>query len=353
MNVDRPWKRPLLSWGLLAGACLAAACPIARAGGVDVPSRIPASYGQPGRLVAIDHGRKLDLRCTGSGPATVMLEAGSHTDASTWFRLQPLLAPFARVCAYDRAGYGFSTEGPLPRDLDADVADLHALIEHAGIRTPLVLVGHSLGSNIARQYAQTYPADVDGMVLIDPPAQDVAAFAPGWAKDEKALSAQRFAFIRHCEAGAEKGGLPAAQGELSACVAAGSPLADATLFKAMNVYKTRPAFWRTLLSELDDNAVVFSRAVSPGEKHGSMPLIVLTAADTYADAPADVRKALEQARAATQAAIVASSTRGERWPVAGSSHDIQLDRPAVVAKAVRKVLRETDDASQAAATPGR
>jgi pimeloyl-ACP methyl ester carboxylesterase len=81
-------------------------------------------------------------------------------------------------------------------------------------------------------------------------------------------------------------------------------------------------------------------------------LIVLTAADTYVDAPAGLRKKLEQARDATQRAIVATSTRGERWPVDDSSHDIQMDRPAVVARAVRKVLRETGEANQAAATAG-
>jgi pimeloyl-ACP methyl ester carboxylesterase len=346
LNFDRQWKRP---WWM-AGICLAGACLVARADGAVVPTTMPASYGQPGQSVAIGHGRTLNLRCSGTGSRTVLLEAGSHADASSWFRLQPLLAPFVRVCAYDRAGYGFSPPGPLPRDLQADVADLHALIRHAGLATPLVLVGHSLGSNIARQYAGDYPADVAGMVLLDPPAQDVAALAPDWARDEKASNARRFVFIRQCEAGAENGKLPAAQGELSSCIAPASPLADADLFKAMNAYKTRPGFWRTLLSELEDNAAVFGQPVPPGENHGSTPLIVLTAADTYVDAPAGLRKKLEQARDATQRAIVATSTRGERWPVDDSSHDIQMDRPAVVARAVRKVLRETGEANQAAAT---
>lgn len=311
-----------------------------RASAADGPAIIPPDYGTPAQQVTIGPGRTLNLRCSGSGPTTVLLEAGAHADASTWFRLQPRLAKSARVCAYDRAGYGFSPAGPLPRDLQADVADLHALIAHARLATPLVLVGHSLGSNIVRRYAQTWPADVAGMVLIDPPAQDMAAFAPAWAKDEEASSAQRDAFIDRCRAAAEKGSLPAAQAPLGACVAASSPLADPALFKAMNAYKTRPGFWRTLQSELADNAKVFAAPVSPDERHGAMPLIVLSAGETYADAPADVRPALEQARAATQAAITASSTRGERWPVAGASHDIQLDRPDVVARAVNKVLRE-------------
>lgn len=330
---------------------LAGSASIACAGAAEAPTTLPESYGAPAQRVAIGPGRTLNLRCTGSGPTTVLLEAGSHADASTWFRLQPQLATFARVCAYDRAGYGFSPAGPLPRNLDADVADLHALIDHAQLATPLVLVGHSLGSNIVRRYASRYPADVAGLVLIDPPAQDVAAFAPAWASDEQAMSVDRYAFIRQCEAGAAKGSLPAHEGPLAACVAPGSPLAAPKLYLAVNAYKTRPAFWRTLLSELQDNQIVFAQPVSKGETHGSLPLIVLTASDTYADAPADLRKALERARTQTQARIVATSTRGERWPVDHSSHDIQLDQPAAVAKAVRQVVGEVTGVAHAAASP--
>ncbi|WP_254427249.1 alpha/beta hydrolase [Rhodanobacter sp. C01] len=322
-------------------AALISVVSMAAAGDVVPPQRIPDSYAQPGTLVPLARGRQLNLRCTGSGPRTVMLEAGSHTDSTTWFRLQPLLAASAKVCSYDRAGYGFSSAGPLPRDLDADVSDLHDLVHHAGLKTPLVLVGQSLGSNIARRYAQQYPADISGLVLIDPPAQDIAAFAPDWARDETAMNARRFDFIRQCEAGAEKHALASPPPELRSCVAGGNPLASDKVNAATADYKSKPAFWRTLLSELQDNDVAFGQPVSPDEKHGSLPLVVLTAANTYAEAPQAVRKSLEAARNLTQAKIVATSTRGERLSVDNTSHDIQLDQPQMVAEAVIKVLHQT------------
>lgn len=313
------------------------------ANGIAAPPRISDSYAEPGQWVTIAQGRKINLRCAGSGPRTVLLEAGSHADSTTWFRVQPLLATSAKVCSYDRAGYGFSDMGPLPRNLDADVADLHDLVGQAKLKTPLVLVGHSLGSNIARRFAQLYPAEVGGLVLIDPPAQDVASFAPEWAKIENAMNAQRFDFIRRCESGAEKGVLTSPPPELKNCVAGDNPLASDKVNAATASYKIRPAFWRTLLSELQDNAVVFGQAVAPTEKHGSLPLIVLTATATYADAPPDVRKHLEAARDQTQAKIAATSTRGERRVVDDASHDIQLDQPQAVATAVTQVLREMGD----------
>lgn len=335
-------------WNMLCialSAVLASISTLAAAKVTAVATLIPDSYAEAGQLVTVSHARKINLRCAGDGPQTVILEAGSHTDSTTWFRVQPLLATTTTVCSYDRAGYGFSDPGPLPRDLKADVSDLHDLVHIAKLKTPLLLVGHSLGSNIARRYAQLYPEDVGGLVLIDPPAQNIAAFAPKWAKTETAMNAQRFAFIRQCEIGAEKHALALPPPELQDCVAGSNPLASDKVNAAVARYKTRPAFWRTLLSELQDNVVVFGEPVSPDEKHGSLPLIVLTATKPYPDTPADVLMLLDAAREQTQAKIVATSSRGERQVVANASHDIQLDQPEAVARAVTKVLQEIQEAA--------
>lgn len=306
---------------------------------------MPDSYAHAAKLVDLGHGRYLNLRCSGNGPQTVLLEAGAIADSSTWFKVQPLLSGHARVCAYDRAGYGFSSEGPLPRNLDADVSDLHALIHHAGLTPPLVMVGHSLGSNIVRQYASQYPADVSAMVLLDPPAQDIGRFAPGWQKEDDALSVQRFAFLHRCEAAAEKHQLPSTDPELSHCLAGADPLASARLNAVDLAHKSKPAFWRTVLSVLQNNAEVFKQPVSKQEAHGSTPLIVLSAANTYADALPRDRKGLEEARAHTQAQIVASSSRGILVRVPNTSHDIQIDQPGAVAKAVMQALKMAQHAT--------
>ena len=302
------------------------------------PQRMPDSYAHAAKLIDLGHGRHLNLRCSGDGPQTVMLEAGAIADSSTWFKVQPLLSAHTRVCAYDRAGLGFSSEGPLPRDLDADVSDLHALIQRGGLTTPLVMVGHSLGSNIVRLYASRYPTDVSAMVLLDPPAQAIGRFAPGWQKDEDTLSVQRFAFLRRCEAAAEKHELPSTDPALSQCLGEADPLASANLNRVNLALMSKPAYWHTVLSVLRNNVEVFKQPVSKQETHGSTPLIVLSAANTYADALPRDRKGLEEARAHTQAQIVATSSRGTLVHVPDTSHDIQIDRPDVVAKAVMRAL---------------
>ncbi|MBM7128765.1 alpha/beta hydrolase [Dyella mobilis] len=300
--------------------------------------RIPDSYAHEAKLIDLGQGRYLNLRCSGSGPQTILLEAGAVADSSTWYKVQPLLAAHARVCAYDRAGFGFSSEGPLPRGLDADVSDLHALIQRAGLATPLVMVGHSLGSNIVRLYASRYPTDVSAMVLLDPPAQDIGRFAPGWQKDEDTLSVQRFAFIRQCEAAAEKHELSSADPKLSQCLGGPDPLASAKLNAVNLALMSKPAYWHTVLSVLQNNVEIFKQPVSKQETHGSTPLIVLSAASTYADALPRDRKGLEEARAHTQAQIVATSSSGTLVHVANTSHDIQIDQPGAVAKAVMQAM---------------
>jgi pimeloyl-ACP methyl ester carboxylesterase len=300
---------------------------------------IPDAYAQPAKLVDLGHGRQLNLRCSGSGSQTVVLEAGALNDSSTWYKVQPLLAAHARVCAYDRAGFGFSSEGPLPRNLDADVADLHALIQRAGLTTPLVMVGHSLGSNIVRRYASRYPADLSAMVLLDPPAQDIGRFAPAWQKDEDTLSVQRFAFLHRCEAAAEKHELPSNDPELSHCLGEADPLASTRLNAVNLAHQSRPAFWHTVLSVLQDNARVFKQPVPARETHGSTPLSVLSAANTYADAQPRDRKGLEEARAHTQAQIVATSSHSTLVRVPDTSHDIQIDQPEAVVNAVEQSMR--------------
>jgi pimeloyl-ACP methyl ester carboxylesterase len=128
----------------------------------------------PGRLIDLG-GWRLHLDCSGQANpsrATVILEAGAGDFSVDWSLVQRLVAPFARVCSYDRAGAAWSDLGPRPRTMRQQVWELHALLERAGEKPPFVLVGHSYGGWLARLFAETYPADVSGLVLVDAGAED-------------------------------------------------------------------------------------------------------------------------------------------------------------------------------------
>jgi pimeloyl-ACP methyl ester carboxylesterase len=155
--------------GLTAELLLMAAAGAAMTVAVASASR-PAAQGG---LVDIG-GRGLYLACTGSGSPAVVLQAGAGGDSRAWKTIQPTIATNTTVCAYDRAGRGRSDDAPAPQDGNAITRDLHDLLTKAGISGPYVVVGHSSGGPYLRVYAATYPADVAGMVLVDP--QPATAF---------------------------------------------------------------------------------------------------------------------------------------------------------------------------------
>lgn len=123
-------------------------------------------YPPPGQMVDIG-GHRLHLYCLGTGSPTVVLEAAAPGWSLYWSTVQPQIARTTRVCAYDRAGLGWSERGPLPRTGQRMAKELHRLLERAGISGPYVLVGHSLGGLVVRLYQHDYPKEVVGLVLVD------------------------------------------------------------------------------------------------------------------------------------------------------------------------------------------
>ena len=123
-------------------------------------------YPARGQLVDVG-GYRLHISCVGEGSPTVVLDAGLGGFSLDWSLVQPELAATTRVCAYDRAGYGWSDPSPHARTPSQIADELHTLLVNAGIQGPYVLVGHSAAGKHVRLYASRYPQAVAGMVLID------------------------------------------------------------------------------------------------------------------------------------------------------------------------------------------
>jgi pimeloyl-ACP methyl ester carboxylesterase len=130
-------------------------------------------YPAPGELVNVD-GHMMHIYCTGEGSPTIILDHAGGGSSVDWSLIQPKLAAQTRVCAYDRAGYGWSDYNPAPRTLAQQVHELHALLTGANEQEPYLLVGHSYGARVDRVFAAKYPDKVVGMVLMD----------PGWLYDD-------------------------------------------------------------------------------------------------------------------------------------------------------------------------
>jgi pimeloyl-ACP methyl ester carboxylesterase len=131
------------------------------------------TYMAPGQLVDVG-GHRLHLHCAGSGTPAVVLESGLGETGAYWGWISTALAPDTRVCAYDRAGRGWSDPASAEQDGIAVATDLHTLLDRAHVPGPFVFVGHWSGAGYVRIFAGRYPEQVAGMVLLD--AQPTEAF---------------------------------------------------------------------------------------------------------------------------------------------------------------------------------
>jgi pimeloyl-ACP methyl ester carboxylesterase len=129
-------------------------------------ARAERAHPPPGKMIDVgDHRMHID--CVGQGSPTVVLDTALGAMSASWVRVQQEVSGTTRVCAYDRAGMGWSQSGPEPRDAKQVAGELHALLEGAGIDGPYVLVGHSFGGLYMQTYAARYPEEVAGVALIE------------------------------------------------------------------------------------------------------------------------------------------------------------------------------------------
>jgi pimeloyl-ACP methyl ester carboxylesterase len=137
------------------------------------------TYVAPGQLVDVG-GHRLHLQCAGSGTPTVVLESGLGETGAYWGWISTALAPDTRVCAYDRAGRGWSDPASTEQDGVAVTTDLRTLLDRAHVPGPFVFVGHSSGAEYVRIFAGRYPEQVAGIVLLDPQPTEAFEALPAY-----------------------------------------------------------------------------------------------------------------------------------------------------------------------------
>ena len=121
----------------------------------------------PGILIKLRE-RTVHVHQLGSGAPPIILEAGIAASSLNWSILQPKLAALASTFSYDRAGFGWSTSTGRQCRLSQMADELHQWIDTLQVPRPYVLVGHSYAAYILRVYAQRFPEELGGIILIDP-----------------------------------------------------------------------------------------------------------------------------------------------------------------------------------------
>jgi pimeloyl-ACP methyl ester carboxylesterase len=280
----------------------------------------------------------LNIDCAGQGSPTVVMDTGLGVPAIGWNFVQPEIAKLTRVCSYDRAGYGWSSPGPMPRTSSEIAKELHALLVAAGEKPPYVLVAHSFGGYNVRVYTGMYPAEVAGLVLVDTSHEDqvsrmpasISALSQNQAKE---IEAQRrmlpylnfFGVTRWTLGRQFDSKLP---GDFQ---------------EEFRYLEMQPKFFEATSSEIlsfNDSA----KEVHAAGKLGDRPLIVLTAGKN------PERKLLPKTITAKdlddfheiwvkdlQVQEAHLSTRGKQQIVADSTHMIPFERPDTIINAIHEV----------------
>ena len=290
----------------------------------------------PGRIVDVG-GYGMHIDCTGNGSPVLILEAGGQNDSTIWRGVQPALSKTTTVCSYDRAGTGWSDTQPGPRDADHIAAELHQLLFQAGIKGPVILMGHSIGGLFIRDYATHYPADVAGLIFVDSstPFQErnaalVRATPPKTSRDKAVdFITQPWTLNLAVVAGTPR--------LLGICRSARNPSDYIEKLQHEEYCRLRKSAWDEV-SQFD----LSSQETVDSRPFGALPILILSQ-DTTKGLPAkpsqselDRRNAWSQ----MQEDLKKLSTRSRRIIAKNSAHHIVLDRPDLIEKEVPAFIEE-------------
>lgn len=310
-----------IALGLGMVLALIAGLALAGAGYEAISARGDAqAYPAPGQLVDVG-GYSLHIQCVGKGSPTVVLDAGLGGTSLDWNLVQPQIGQTTRVCAYDRAGMGWSDSGPAPRTPARIAVELHTLLGNAGIAGPYILVGHSLAGKNVRMFALQHPDEVAGMVLVDARSEYV---------DEHTSPAEEQAFRQSV---ATQGNLYGLARTLGLVRLFGASLEGAETMSSETRLEMA-LFASGQRGLVATSAEALERATDDGQLQtapalGDLPLIVLAAGESMEQIPYWPE---------AQRRLALLSTNGRLIVVEGSGHAIHAEQPALVIDAVQQVV---------------
>ena len=298
--------------------------------GAIIETRLEAdewnAYMPLGRMIEVNN-RQMHIFCIGeskSGQPSIILEAGLGDSSFTWYSIQLEISQMARVCSYDRSGYGWSDPGPGPRTASVIADELHALLKAAEIDGPYLLVGHSFGGLCTRMFASHYPEEVAALLLVDSLNAEELARLPAWLRGP-------LLFIPALETGLgailESAGLLRWLAESNTIEL--SPVIEHLPKDVQAEAKAQYYRTRTLTTAYTEQIATAQSAVLAHEAGdlGTLPIIALVASnnmDNQSQAESD---------------FAALSTNSRVLFVNNSQHYIHLVEPTIVLNAIQEALQ--------------
>jgi pimeloyl-ACP methyl ester carboxylesterase len=309
-------------------------------------------YTRPGLIAPAHDGARLNFTCLGEGSPAVIFDAGWSDWGPAWAVVQPRIAAFTRACSYDRAGSGFSEPGPTPRTTARIATELHDALASGKIGGPYILVGSAFGGDHIRAFADLFPSDVAGLVLVDADASDVDT--PENRADDDSGSLGYVPRLRQCReaiaAGNSTFALPPPPGRPPRMCAQqffrGLPEAQWSPelnAKLLELTQHKVAMWDSILSEMEQMPADELWLQQHRHSLGAMPIRILTSGNHgvgHLDRPPPVsldQLKYEYDRALAQSHWLTLSSDAKQIFAQRSSEYIQFDDPETVVNAIREV----------------
>lgn len=286
----------------------------------------------PGELVDIG-GFRLHIHCDGEGAPTVIVETGYGDYSISWMGIQSSLTAETRFCIYDRAGVGWSESDTQLPTKPRVAENLTKLLLNSGENGPYVLVGHSWGGVLAREYAASYPEQIAGLVLVDSAHESQWRHLPDGAWPELESELNRRLIL--CRLGAPLG-MVRLLGIWEEALPASLPEeVRGPRIAALNRRHHCAADSKARIAMGMD-----LRQSDPPRRLGDIPLIVLTrgAGEGGNGAPTDGDGAEWEATWLNlQRELAALSTNSEHR-IVEAGHNIHLQQPSAVVDAIRELV---------------
>ena len=295
-----------------------------------------------GKLVDLG-GHRLHVNCSGKGSPVVVIENGLGDFSFDWVLVQNRVSNFTRICTYDRAGYAWSDPGPKPRTFAQINLELRDALARLGEKGPYVLVGHSYGGPVIRNFALTYPQDIAGMVQVDAAFEGMRVGIGGGKTLRLGDDAQGRSIPdpREEMKDADKPNIPAD-------LKAPDPQPLDPLYKALPEADQKLQIWAQSQLEMQEaegsqmewSGEYFAKWMKNSQSGslGAIPLIVLTRADGGYGSDQDVPAAqMEKERKEGQAMLVKLSSNSKQV-IVKSGHNMDLEAPDDVTSAIRTVV---------------
>jgi len=141
------------------------------------------------RLIDVE-GQQIRMLVAGQRGPVVVLDTFGAASSDVWGTIQWRCARFGRVLSYDHGGTGGSDPGPRPRDARQIAMELHRALRAAGLEPPYLLVGYSFGGPYSRVFADLFPNEVSGLVLVDPSQEEMFDWLKRHRPDLNRISAE-------------------------------------------------------------------------------------------------------------------------------------------------------------------